>query len=124
MLRHPPAPKRTAPTHRVAAATIAVAMLAAAGAAPAAPGPAGEPDTTDLQRWVEASAAAAWTAGQDDAGGRRRSKAAPVRIEVRLGSLGAGLGFPPAPASSLRAAERSPGGPSHIGALRRKRLGL
>ncbi len=112
-----PAPKRSAPTRRVGAAAIAAAMLVAAGAAVAAPGPADEPDAADLQRWVEASATAAWTEGQGDADGRdAASKAAPIRVDVRVGSLGS---RPKLPACARFEPFLPPNarlwGPSHIG---------
>ena len=112
-----PAPQCPAPTRRVGIVSIATAMLVAAGAAVAAPAASDEPDTTDLQRWVEASAAAAWSAGQGDGDGRdAASKAPPIRVEVRVGGLG---GRPRLPACARLEPFVPPNarlwGPSHIG---------
>lgn len=129
MLHDKPAPKWPAPTRRVGgaaiaaaiaaavAAAVAAATLVAAGAAVAAPGPSDEPGTAELQRWVEASAAAALTAGQGDADGRdAASKEPPVRVEVRVGSLGS---RPRLPACARFEPFLPPNarlwGPSHIG---------
>lgn len=112
-----PAQERCAPTRRAGVAAIAVAMLMAAGAAKAAPGSSDEPGTADLQRWVEASAAAAWTGRQGDADSHgAASNGAPIRVEVRVGSLG---GRPRLPACTRFEPFLPPNarlwGPSHIG---------
>lgn len=119
MLLDLPNPKRPPAVRRVGMAALVAALSVAAGAAAAA-APAVDPDTAGLQRWVEESVAAAWTAdrsaGARGPGAGASPEAAPLRVEVRVGSLGT---RPRLPACTRLEPFLPPNvrlwGPSHIG---------
>lgn len=119
MLSALPTPKRLPGARRIGTAALAAALSVSAGAAASA-APAADPDIAGLQRWIEESVSAAWTADRSAGTGTRgagtQPETAPLRVEVRVGSLGA---RPRLPACSRVEPFLPPNarlwGPSHIG---------